>query len=198
MKRIAMMTVLAILLGAPALLVAQTENHVEFGPFADYLRYDRTNTINFVGAGGRIGAYLNPYTSIEAEMSYDFARNFSNTTANGVGTSFTTTRLRPLTGLFGPKFDLGKGGFDFFVTGKAGFIHFNTTNNVSGSALGSSFNNSVGSITTGDTRFAVYPGIGVEGFWGHFGLRADIGDEIYFLGGAQNNLKVTFGPHFRF
>jgi hypothetical protein len=25
-----------------------------------------------------------------------------------------------------------------------------------------------------------------------------VGDEIYFLNGAQNNLRVTFGPHFKF
>jgi hypothetical protein len=29
-------------------------------------------------------------------------------------------------------------------------------------------------------------------------LRFDVGDQIYFLNGAQNNLRMTFGPHFRF
>jgi hypothetical protein len=38
----------------------------------------------------------------------------------------------------------------------------------------------LGGLTSGDTRAAIYPGLGVEGFWGPFGLRLDGGDEIYF------------------
>jgi hypothetical protein len=34
--------------------------------------------------------------------------------------------------------------------------------------------------------------------WGAIGLRADVGDEIYFNNGTHNNLRVTFGPTFRF
>jgi hypothetical protein len=30
------------------------------------------STINFVGVGGRAGFYVNPWASIEAELSYDF------------------------------------------------------------------------------------------------------------------------------
>lgn len=198
MKRIALMTMFAVLLAAPALLVAQTENHVELGPFVDYMRFDRTNTINFIGAGGRIGFYVNPYTSLEAEMSYDFARTFVGTGNNTFNTSTTTTKLRPLTGLFGPKFQFGSGPFDFFATGKVGFVNFSSVANTNVSNLGNGFNNQIGGITDGNTRFAVYPGIGIEGFWGHFGLRLDVGDEVYFLSGAHNNLKVNFGPHFRF
>jgi hypothetical protein len=44
----------------------------------------------------------------------------------------------------------------------------------------------------------MYPGGGVEGFWGPIGLRLEAGDEIYFDNGTHNNLKVTFGPAFRF
>jgi len=42
------------------------------------------------------------------------------------------------------------------------------------------------------------PGGGVEAYLGKVGLRLDVGDEIYFNNGAQNNPKITFGPHFRF
>jgi hypothetical protein len=59
------------------------------------------------------------------------------------------------------------------------------------------FVNTVG-LTNGATYFAVYPGGGLEGFVGPIGLRAEIGDDIYFKGGARNNLRVTFGPQFRF
>ena len=195
MKRVALIAVLALLVVAPGTLLAQTENRIEFGPFADYLRYDRSNstTTNFVGVGGRIGFHLNPYASVEAEMAYDFARNNSFTTSNGAGTSFTTTSFRPLTGLFGPKFQFGKGRFDLFATGKVGFVNFGS---VKSTSLG--FPTSVGNITTGDTRFALYPGVGIEGFAGHLGVRAEVGDEMYFLNGTQHNLRVTFGPQFRF
>jgi hypothetical protein len=39
---------------------------------------------------------------------------------------------------------------------------------------------------------------GIEAFAGPIGLRAEIGDDIFFNGGAHNNLRVTFGPQFRF
>jgi hypothetical protein len=48
------------------------------------------------------------------------------------------------------------------------------------------------------THFAMYPGAGVEGFWGAFGFRLDVGDEIYLNNGTFNNLKVEFGPTIRF
>ena len=198
MKRIALLLALALSLAVPGVLFAQTENHVEFGAFADYYRFDQSNTINFVGAGGRIAFYANPWTSLEAEMAYDFSRNVTTTGSNTLNTSFTTTGLRPLHALFGPKFQFGSGAFDVFATGKLGFVHFNTTGNRNVGAVGSSFSNSVAGIVDGDTRFALYPGVGVEGFWGPFGLRADVGDEVYFLNGAHHNLRITFGPHFRF
>jgi hypothetical protein len=33
---------------------------------------------------------------------------------------------------------------------------------------------------------------------GPLGLRLELGDEIYFNDGAHNNLRITFGPIFRF
>ncbi|MBV9480042.1 MAG: hypothetical protein JO249_04715, partial [Acidobacteria bacterium] len=60
------------------------------------------------------------------------------------------------------------------------------------------FQNAFGGINNGNTKFALYPGGGIEGFWGPFGLRLDVGDELYFAGGVQNNLRITFGPHFKF
>jgi hypothetical protein len=45
-----------------------------------------------------------------------------------------------------------------------------------------------------------YPGAGVEAFAGILRLRAEIGDEIYFdnTANANNDLKITVGPVFRF
>ena len=128
-------------------------------------------------------------------MSYDFARNYTNTFSNGVTTETVNTRFRPLTGLFGPKFQAGSSGpIRAFVTGKVGFVNFSSS--TQGAAAG--FTGAVNAITTGNTRVAFYPGAGLEGFWGPFGLRLDAGDEIYIDSGAHNNLKVEFGPTIRF
>lgn len=45
---------------------------------------------------------------------------------------------------------------------------------------------------------AVYPGGGIEGFAGPFGIRLEAGDEVYFNNGANNNLRLELGPVFRF
>ena len=59
--------------------------------------------------------------------------------------------------------------------------------------------NGVSSIQNGNTNGVFYPGGGLEFFAGHvLGIRAEVGDEMYFDNGANHNLKVTFGPQFRF
>jgi hypothetical protein len=196
MKRILFLAVFGILMAAPSLLAAQTYDHGEIGVFADYFRLNRTNPdINFVGLGARLGINVHPNIALEAEMAYDFKRNFTSTFSDGISTQFVDTRLRPLHALFGPKFQAGTSGpFRVFATGKVGFINFSTSDQ---NAL-PGFQGALGAVTSGDTRFAMYPGVGVEGFWGPVGLRLDVGDEIYFDDGARNNLKVTFGPAIRF
>jgi hypothetical protein len=67
MKRIALLAVLALLVVVPGMAFAQTENHVEFGPFADYFRLDQNNVTNFVGVGGRLGVYVNPIPVLKAK-----------------------------------------------------------------------------------------------------------------------------------
>ncbi len=201
MKRLVVLAVISMCLAIPRWVAAQssyTENHVEVGAFADYLRFDATNpTINFVGVGGRLCVNVNPHVQLEGEINYDFKRNFTSTFDNGVTTSFVTTRLRPLTGLFGPKFQAGSSGpVRVFVTGKIGFINFSEDN--TGTVTGSGFSNAINGVGNAATHVAFYPGAGIEGFLGPVGLRLDVGDEIYLNNGAYNNLRVTFGPHFRF
>jgi len=200
MKHFAVLAALFSCLAVPSFLAAQssesTYNHAEVGVFADYLRFSQTNpNINFIGVGGRAGFNVHPNVMLEAEMAYDFKRNFTNTFNNGISTSFVTTRLRPLTGLFGPKFQAGTSGpFRAFVTGKLGFVNFTTSTQNAPAG----FTSSIGNVTDGDTKFALYPGGGIEGFWGPVGVRLEAGDEIYFANGARNNLRVTLGPTFRF
>jgi hypothetical protein len=196
MKHYLVMALLVLGLAAPSVLMAQEYDHGEVGAFADYFRLGVTDPqINFVGLGGRVGFNVNPHVALEAEMSYDFKRNFTSTFSNGITTEFANTRLRPLTALFGPKFQAGTSSpIRIFLTPKVGFVNFS----VSDQNAAAGFQGALGAVTSGNTRFAVYPGGGIEGFWGFFGFRLDVGDEIYFDSGARNNLRATFGPVIRF
>jgi hypothetical protein len=193
MKRIALIAALAFCFAPPSPM-AQDYNHAEAGVFVDYFQLNRTDpNINFVGLGGRAAFNVSNHTQIEGEMAYDFKRNFTSTFTDGLTTQLVTTRLRTLHALFGPKFQTS-GPFRAFGTFKLGLVNFSTSDQ---NAL-AGFHGALGAVTAGDTRFAIYPGAGVEGFWGPFGMRLEVGDEIYFDSGARNNLKVTFGPQIRF
>jgi hypothetical protein len=208
MKRIAVAVGLGIFLALPGWLAtaqephsASGQNHGEIGVFADYLRFAPARTTdNFVGVGARVDFNFHPNVGLEAEMSYDFARNYTTINTSGTGasgsTNFVTTNVRPLTGLFGPKFQFGTGAFRAFLTGKVGFIDFSTNN--SGTVTGSTFSNAITGIGGSGTHVAFYPGGGLEGFMGPIGLRLDVGDEVYLNSGVYNNLRVTFGPEIRF
>jgi hypothetical protein len=74
--------------------------------------------------------------------------------------------------------------------GQGGFLNFAGGN--------PSFTNQVGSFGSNGTFSVFYPGGGLEAYLGKIGLRLDISDEIYFNDGANNNLKIEFGPHIRF
>jgi len=170
-------------------------DHIEIGAFADYFNLNRTTpNINYVGLGGRVGFNVRPTVQIEAEMSYDFERNFTSVFSDGINTQFVRSHVRPIHAFFGPKFMTSGGPFRAFATFKVGFVSFTTSNdNVPAGFVGG-----LDSITDGNTRPALLPGLGVEGFWGPFGLRLDGGDEIYFDHGTRNNVKVSFGPAVRF
>jgi hypothetical protein len=194
MKRYFGSAIIFILCAAPALMAQGQSDHIEVGVFADYFRFsDVTPTQNFLGLGARAAFNIHPSVQLEAEMAYDFKRSFAQTFTDGVSTELVTTHFRTLHGFFGPKFQTGSGPFRIFVTGKVGFENFSVTNDNATTG----FVNTVG-LTNGTTRFAVYPGGGVEAFGGPIGVRAEIGDDIYFLNGAHNNLRVSFGPQFRF
>lgn len=196
MKRYLGLFILSLFFAVPMLMAQEHSdlNHAEVGVFADYFRYtDAHPTANFVGLGGRAGFNVHPNVQIEAEMAYDFRRNYTSTFDNGVTTSVVHTSFRTLHGFFGPKFQVGTGAFRIFVTGKVGFDNFSLSNAEAGSA----FLNTVG-LSNGLTAFAVYPAGGFEAFAGPIGIRAEAGDDVFFHGGAHNNLRVTFGPQFRF
>ena len=186
----AAMVVLALALLAP--MGFAQEEHGEVGVFANYLRFHNLNNQNFWGLGGRVAFNLNNWVQLEGGMSYNFARNFTTSTPGVTGT-FSNTRFRTLDGLFGPKFQTGAGPVKAFVVTKVGFMNFQVTDK--GPASG--FGNAVANVPGGNTHFAFYPGGGIELFAHWFGVRAEIGNEMYWENGHHNNLRFTFGPQFR-
>jgi hypothetical protein len=196
MKRYLGILIGSLLFAAPFVMAQESGqmDHVELGAFVNYYRLsDPGPTRNFLGVGGRAAFGIRPSIQLEAEMAYDFKRDYTNTYSNGVSTTAVTSRLRTLHGFFGPKFQTGSGPFRVFLTGKVGFDNFSVT----GANAPTGFTNSVG-LGTGATYFAVYPGGGIEAFAGPIGVRMEIGDDIFFNGGAHNNLRASIGPQFRF
>lgn len=205
MRRFLVAAGLAVLLAAPASLLAQrTYDHGEVEAYGDLFRVAPAGTtaVNYLGLGGRVGFNVGKYMALEAEMSYSFEQNYTNISASGgsgSGSSTTyTAGVRPITGLFGPKFQFGSTGpFRAFLEAKGGFIDF-TTNCSAAAGSGTCFGNSLSNFGGSSTHFAAFPGGGIEGFWGPLGVRIDAGDELYVNNGTYNNLRVTFGPTLRF
>jgi len=170
---------------------AFAQNHGEVGVFADYFRFHNANDLNLFGIGGRIGVNVHPHVALEAEGAYDFERS-TNITVNGlsntVRTSFRATHF-----LAGPQFTLG-GNKPWRLYGvlRGGFVRFGVT---PGPVTAGNFPTV---LSNTDLNGVFYPGGGVEAFAGILGLRAEIGDEIYFDHGANNNLRITIGPVIRF
>lgn len=199
MKRSGITVMVAVLLFVPSLMAQSRPvsggDHLELGAFVDYFNLSRTSPhINFVGLGGRAAFNVRNNVQIEAEMAYDFKRNFTSTFSNGVTTQLVNTDLRTLHALFGPKLETSGGHARLFATFKTGLVNFSVSNQNAGAG----FRSALSDVTTGNTSAAIYPGLGVEGFFGPIGLRLEAGDEIYFKNGTHNNVRVTFGPTIRF
>jgi hypothetical protein len=194
MKRVAFLLCLAGCL--VPLASAQDKEHVQVGLFADYLNLSQTHT-NFGGVGARLGFQLYKEVKLEGEMSYDFdqafSEGFTDTTTGTV--SIQRTGMRVLHGEFGPKVNIGHHAIQPFVTLKGGFIDFRINN--APATLGTFFS-SVDGLRANSVNGVLYPGGGLQGHLGPIGLRLDVGDEIYFNHGTHNNLRVAFGPTFRF
>jgi len=164
------------------------------GLYADYFRLSQTDS-NFAGVGIRADFGVGRQVMLEAEMSYDFDRVFTENFSNGGSVIVNRTSVRLLHGLFGAKVALGHSNFHPFVTLKGGFL--NTHFSGAPATIGSFFSD-VQNLRDNNVMGALYPGGGIEGHVGPIGLRFDIGDEIYFNHGAHHHLRAAFGPYIRF
>ena len=169
----------------------------EIGVFAEVFRLSRVSpALNMPGAGARITLFPQSWFNLEAEASYDFTQTFTSSWTNGFVTENLTTHLRVARGLGGAKFSkkFGKN-MRLFATVKAGFIDFTAST----TGIPQGFTNPLDPATTGGTDFLLYPGGGLQYSFGRWGLRFDAGDDLYFdHGHHNNNVRVTFGPTFRF
>ena len=193
MSRIALLLILCGIVAAPA-VVAQDQDPVAVGVYADYFRLPQTDS-NFAGVGGRLGVGLGHHLMLEGEMSYDFNQVFTETFENGGTIAVNRSNYRLLHGLFGPKLVLGHTNFHPFVTIKGGFV--DAMFDAAPATLGN-FVSNVQNLRDKNVMGSVYPGGGLEGHIGPIGLRLDVGDEIYFNGGTHNNFRAAFGPYIRF
>ena len=186
---------LALILFSAAFLAfcspAVAQNHGEVGAFADYFRFHNANNLNMWGVGGLVGINVTPHVALEAYGAYDFERTTRFTVAsltNPVRVDFRATHF-----LFGPKFQLGGShAWRLFAVLQGGFVRFGTTPGAV------TFGNFPTVINNTDLNGVFYPGGGVEAFAGIIGIRAQVGDEIYFDNGANNNWKAMIGPVIRF
>ncbi|HLJ86099.1 MAG TPA: hypothetical protein VKZ53_04710 [Candidatus Angelobacter sp.] len=170
---------------------AFAQNNGEVGVFADYFRFHNANDLNMLGVGGRVSFNVHPHVALEVEGAYDFERTATITVGgltNPIRTNFRATHF-----LAGPQFTVGsRGPWRVYGTLKGGFVRFGVT---PGAVTFGSFPTV---LSNTDLNGVLYPGGGVEAFAGILGVRAEIGDEIYFDRGANNNLKITIGPVIRF
>lgn len=193
MKRMLFLLPLLLLVGFVAPLASA--QHVELGVFGDYTRLTQTKT-NMLGLGARLGFNVVHPVLFEAQMTYDFDQAFTEGfTGTGGGTvSTANSNVKVLKGLFGPKLQVG-GPVKFFVTAKGGFIHFTFNPNP---ASGSGAISTIQNLRLNNVDAMFYPGAGLMASIGPVGLRLDVGDDMYFAGGAHNNFVVQFGPVIHF
>ena len=189
----------------PAARAQEEGNHAEIGIFGDYFRVGETqgtslsgtSATSFGGIGARLAINVSRRWQIEPEMNYDFAESFTEgfTGPSGTLAGFSTSRLRILHGMIGPKLQIGGGPLRAFLTVKGGGIDFMFS---SAPVTFATFTSSVASLRASSVNGVLYPGGGLEAYLGPIGLRVDVGDEIYFQNGAHHNLRITVGPHIRF
>jgi hypothetical protein len=195
MKRVAFLILFISSWAVPGAF-AQDNEHVQVGVFADYFRLSQTDS-DLLGVGGRASFVAYKRLKLEAEMSYDFSKAFTEGfTDNSTGiVTVQRTNLRVIHGLFGPRINLGRHAVQPFITAKGGLINFRLDNSP---ATFGTFASSVSGLRENDVMATFYAGGGLEGHLGPIGLRFDVGDEMYFNNSTHHNLKATFGPIIRF
>lgn len=197
---------LAILLVAALPAAAQSGADNERGTLGVFFDDTRIQfaPLNLYGIGGRVSANIKSHTALEGDLAYDFDRTKTDTFTlvtplGGIVTSTASADIHVLHGLFGPKLQT-TGPVRVFGELKAGFVHLGTNN---GSATIVAFSGgtpatSIFDLSSSETHPALFPGGGVEFMKKRWGVRLEVGDEIFWRNGANHNLKIMAGPEIRF
>jgi hypothetical protein len=178
----------------PSVLCAQ---HVEVGAFGNYEHLDLPGLPSQAfGVGGRLDINLIRILQLELETAYDFKHPAFIITNTGSSVIVTTSKVGVLHGNVGLKLQSRSGSYFLFL--KGGANRFDTEFR---STTASGFP-TVTTLTEGTqnsfVKGVLYPGGGIGFHAGPLGIRVDVGDEIYWIHGAHNNFRVTFGPTLRF
>src|SRR5580704_8020150 len=192
----------------PLASAQEDDKRVQLGILGEYMHigqlkglYGTTSGTNFWGIGGRLSFRAYKRIELEGEGFYDFEQpfneNFTNTTPGGSNSGgISSTRL--VHGEFGPIVNIGhlhmiqpfvelKGGFmDFRLDPQPPFLPFPT------------YVSSINGLRMSNINAVLFPGGGLQVHIGPISVRADIGDEMYFNHGVHNNIRLAFGPVFRF
>lgn len=144
---------------APAVLA---QDHVEVGVFGELFRWDAAST-NFAGVGGRVSVNVAPVVQLEAETSYDFEQSFTEGFGNPTtgSATLTTSNLRIVHGMFGPKLQTNQGPVWLFLTAKGGAISFMFSH---APATFGTFGSTLSNLRASDLNAVFYPGGGAERF----------------------------------
>src|SRR6478609_4397937 len=103
MKRCLGLLAVSLFFALPMMVAQESDHmdHVEVGAFVNYFRLsDPGPTRNFLGLGGRAAFGITSNVQLEAEMAYDFKRDYTSTFSDGVTSTNVTSRLRTLHGFF--------------------------------------------------------------------------------------------------
>ncbi len=200
MRHLWLLVFLLLTVTVPA--AAQSHDNSERGTAGVYFDYTRLQgvPVNLFGVGGRVGINVQKHFAFEGEFAYDFHGDSTSRSCFGSECVFgifnvTTTHAHVLHGLFGPKVQTAGRHLRLFGELKGGFLHLtaDTTLTEEGNPVFIPV-----SFSTSQTHAALFPGGGVELLKQRWGLRVEAGDEIFWSGGAQHNLKLMTGPEFRF
>jgi hypothetical protein len=196
MKRIGIGVLLTLLLAFVPALFGQDYDHGEVGVDAEDFMFGALDN-NMVGLNGRAAFNVHKYVQIEANMGWDFERAFNEFCTDCVPPVTTArSKFRILHAEFGPKFNFTTHhAVRPYLVLKGGFTNFSFSTRP---GTFGTFTSSVDRLRTDNVSAVFYPGGGLEFFAGPFGLRFEIGDEMYFNNGAQNNLLIKAGPTIRF
>src|ERR1700680_3056849 len=103
MKRFLYLIVAFSFLTRVAFAQARGSDHINVGVVGNFLRLS-DSSIDLGGVGARVSVNVAPRFQLEAESSYNFESAFSSGFSDRNGTvSVSTSHLRSLDGLFGPK-----------------------------------------------------------------------------------------------